>query len=159
MIRLAGQHITGAPPTARVVTSAYSRVWIIGRTLAGDRRDQRAAHTLMTHYSLTSLTGRHPSFPAGCTPGKPKTYPTPKDGPGFLAALAVALKDNPPPVRDSTLLARLRPYGIGAGLAPDQAGLDPATLNALYQGVAAKATTLLQEAKASALVGAEQAAG
>ncbi|GAC1611203.1 MAG: DUF1254 domain-containing protein [Mycobacteriales bacterium] len=159
VIRLAGQSITDAPRGARIVTSPSRRVWIIGRTLAGDRRDQLAAHTLMTRYSLTSLTGRHPTFPPGCMAGKPKTFPTPKDGPGFLAALNAALKDNPPPVRDATLLARLGPYGVGAGLSPEKAGLDPATLNALYHGVETKATTLLQEAKTSALTGAEQAAG
>ena len=159
VIRLAGQDIGKAPRGARIVTSPNSRVWIIGRTLAGDGRDQHAAHVLMTHYRLTDLAGRSPHFAAGCTPGKPLTYPTPKDGPGFIAALDTALRDNPPPVRDSTLLTRLRPYGIGPGLSPSRAGLDPVTLTALYEGVAAKATSLLQEAKASALQGAEQAGG
>jgi hypothetical protein len=129
---------------------------VIGRTLAGDRRDQRVAHALMVRYRLTALDGSAPRFSTRCTPGTPKTYPTPADGPGFVAALNAALRDNPPPTRDGSLLSRLRPYGIGAGLSPERAGLDPVTLSALYQGVAARARALPQEAKAQALVSAEQ---
>ncbi|MCW2606992.1 MAG: hypothetical protein JWO60_1685 [Frankiales bacterium] len=156
VVRLAGQDVTRAPRGARVVTSPARRVWVIGRTLAGDARDQRVAHGLMERYRLTTLDGRAPAVPAGCVPGRPRTFPTPKDGPGFVAALNAALRRNPPPVRDSSLLSRLRPYGIGAGLSPERAGLDPVTVAALYRGVATRAATLPTEAKAPALAGAAQ---
>lgn len=159
VVRLAGQDVSAAPRGARVVTSPSRRVWVIGRTLAGDVRDQRVAHALMTRYRLTTLGGAAPSYPRGCRPGTPRRYPVPTDGPGFVAALNAALADNPPPVRDGSLLARLRPYGIGAGLSPDRAGLDPATRAALYRAVATRAAELPQEAKAQALAGAEQHGG
>ncbi|WP_148613387.1 DUF1254 domain-containing protein [Nocardioides rubriscoriae] len=135
----------------RVVTSAYRRVWVIGRTLATDRADQRRAYTLMKRYSLTLPDGTRRRFPDGCRPGAPEEHPTPTTGPAFVRRLNAALAHNPPPRRDRPLLERLRPYGIGPGLSPERAGLDPLTLRSLYAGIEAGAATLLTATKGDAL--------
>jgi hypothetical protein len=43
-----GRRVRGA----KVVRSEYRRLWVIGRTLAGGRADQRRAHRLMDRYRL-----------------------------------------------------------------------------------------------------------
>jgi hypothetical protein len=156
VIRLAGQDIGSAPRGAQIVTAPSRHVWIIGRTLAGDAADQRRAHSIMKRYTLTDLAGRVPQPRTQCTAGKPSTFPTPTDGAAFVSSLNAALRQDTPPPRDSTLLAQLRPYGIGAGLSPEKAGLDPVTLAALYRGVSTKASLLPQESAAQALVAALQ---
>jgi hypothetical protein len=156
VVRLAHQDVTGAPPGARIVTAPSRHVWVIGRTLAGDAADQRRAHALMTRYRLTDLAGRPTRLPARCTRSGPATFPTPTDGAAFVRSLNAALREDPPPVRDASVLAALRPYGIGAGLSPETAGLDPVTLAALYRGVTTKAELLPQEAAAGALTAALQ---
>jgi len=138
------------PGGAEVIRSKYRRVWIIGRTLATDREDQRAARRLMARYRLTLPNGRQRSFPKHCTPGKPEDHPTPADGPGFVAALNRALERNPPPRRDRPLLAQLRPLGVGPGLSPETAGLTPDVLAALYDGVAGEAAALPGAARVQA---------
>ena len=145
-----GSHGKPAAGT-EVIKSKYRRVWVIGRTLATDRKDQRKAQRLMAKYRLTRANGTERSFPKGCRPGDPKAYPTPTDGPAFVAALNRALKDNPPPRRDGALLAQLEPLGIGPGLSPQRAGLAPDVLAALYDGVADRAVTLPGTARAEAL--------
>ena len=151
-----GSHADQTPPGARIVVSDFQRLWVIGRTLAGDQADQQQAYGLMQQYSLTGLDGSRPSFPATCDPGTPSTFPVPTDGPGFIAALNAGLSANPPPAQDAPLLDALRPYGIGAGLSPDQATIDPATRTALYQGITTEAAALPQVAKASTLASAAQ---
>lgn len=147
------------PIGARVVSSPSRRVWVIGRTLATDTADQKRAYALMRQYSLTDLQGRRPVFARECTPGTPKPYPVPTDGAGYIAALNSALTATPPPSRDAPLLRQLRPYGIGPGLSPDKAGLDPATLQALYASIAAEATALPYQFKTTAVAGAAQHQG
>ena len=143
----------------KVITSPYRRVWVIGRTLATDRRDQLRALAQMRRYRLATLDGRSVQSPAHCAAGTPAVHPTPTDGAAFLNALGAALAQNPPPARDAPLLRTLAPYGIGPGLSPSRAGLDPATLAALYQGVSMEAQTLTTKAKGHALTVAEQHGG
>ncbi|MBS44047.1 MAG: hypothetical protein CMH83_12970 [Nocardioides sp.] len=138
----------------RVVTSKYRRVWVIGRTLASSTRDQRRAYRKMTQYTLTRPSGRARTFRDGCRPGKPASYPTPSDGETFVRRLNRALVTNPPPFRDRAILAELAPYGIGPGLDPDDAALDPATREALYAGIAGEAAYLPQSIKLRAVQGA-----
>ena len=157
VVRWAGHLGTAPVPRgARVVESPYRRLWVIGRTLAGDQADQQRAYHLMQQYSLSQTDGSRPTFRATCLPGHPSTYPVPTDGPGFVAALNAGLAENPPPAQDAPLLSALRPYGIGAGLSPDTAGLDPTTKAALYQGVSTEATALPLGAKVTPLVTAAQ---
>lgn len=132
-----------------VMISPFRRVWVIGRTLAGDRADQRRALALMRRYTLTPPGGER-RFPRSCRPGRPKRATTPA-GLAFLDALGQALRDNPPPVRDRPLLARLSAVGVGPGLRPERAGLPPATLAALVSGVSSTAAVLPSVAKATLL--------
>lgn len=143
----------------RVVTSPHRRVWVIGRTLATDRADQRRAFALMRRYRIRHLGGYERRFPKGCTPGEITAAPTPTDGASFIAALNAALAENPPPARDAPLLRRLAAYGIGPGLPPGAAGVDPVSRAALLTGVAAAARTLPSTAKLAALTAAQADGG
>jgi hypothetical protein len=64
----------------------------------------------------------------------PRTATTPT-GLAFLTALDTALRENPPPFRDTPLLRRLAPIGVGPGLSPVRVGLTPAVLQALVASV------------------------
>lgn len=127
-----------------VFRSKYRHIWLIGRTLAGGEADQAKAYALMRRYRLTKLNGRRFELPAGCHRGKgePSRYPTPTDGPGFIAALNRAMAKSPAPKRDRPFLDELKPLGIGPGLSPGAAGLPPAVLDALDDGAATEATAL-----------------
>lgn len=129
------------PKGMPVVKSKYRRVWVIGRTLAGDEADQKAAYKKMRKYSLARV-GREPkAFPKDCVPGEPGDYPVPTDGAAFLDRLNRKLANNPPPKRDAPLLEQLATVGVGAGLDPGDAGLTPDALAALYDSVTSQATS------------------
>jgi hypothetical protein len=138
------------PAGARMVRSPSRRVWVIGRTLARGKADQRRAFRLMRRYRLAPPGGPR-RFAKGCRPGRPKQARTPS-GPAFLNALGRALRQNPPPARDRPLLARLATVGVGPGLRPERAGLGADTLAALVESVDATAE-LLPEAVRSSLDG------
>jgi len=142
---------TRAPKADRTIKSRFRRVWVIGRTLATDAADQRKAQKLMAQYALTLPNGNERSFGKGCEPGQPGVFPTPADGPGFISALNEALAENPPPKRDDALLAQLEPLGVGPGLSPEEAGLAPDVLAALYKGVADEAAALPLAARLQSL--------
>ena len=142
-----GKHRARVPAGAEVIKSKYRRVWVIGRTLATNQKDQRKAKKLMAKYRLKRLGGGERSYPKKCKPGKPDEFPTPTDGPGFIKALNKALEKNPPPRRDKPLLKQLKPLGIGAGLSPQKAGLSPDVLDALYGGIAGEAAVLPTSSK------------
>jgi len=127
-----------------IIKSKYRRVWLIGRTLAGDEADQATAYGTMKRYKLLKPIGKKFKLPADCHRGKgePTKYTTPTDGPGFIAQLNEAMVNNPPPKRDQPLLDELAPLGIGPGLDPADAGLQPDVLDALYDGVAGEAADL-----------------
>jgi hypothetical protein len=127
-------------PGARVVRSPSRRVWIIGRTLAGNLADQHRALRAMRRYTLTPPGGRR-HFPARCRPGHPRKAATPT-GLAFLDALGTALRRNPPPARDRAVLARLAKVGVGPGKRPERAGLPPAVLDALVAAVNSTAAAL-----------------
>ena len=142
-----GRRLRGVP----VVRSKYRRVWVIGRTLASDKPDQRRARKLMARYGLTPLRrlagASAPAFTGGaaasaaCDPGKPRKSPVPT-GLRFFDALGRALKQNPPPARDRPLLDRLAEVGVGPGRRPSKEGLDPAVLDGLRQGYELESTEL-----------------
>ncbi|CAB4692074.1 MAG: DUF1254 domain-containing protein [Actinobacteria bacterium] len=142
---------TPASAYDRVVTSRYRYVWVIGRTLATGAADQRRAHRLMLRYTLTGPDGTQRTFPRSCRPGPPDQHPTPTDGAAFVRRLNTALAQSPPPARDDPLLTRLAAYGIGPGLSPEDAGLDPVTLEALYTGISTAAMLLPREVTVRAL--------
>ena len=132
-----------------IIESKYRRVWLIGRTLAGDEADQAKAYDIMKRYKLLKPNGNRFKLPADCHRGKgePSTYPLPTDGADFVAQLNEAMVNNPPPKRDRPLLEQLAPLGVGPGLSPDDAGLDPDVLAALYEGVEDEQATLATASK------------
>ena len=134
-----------------VIESKYRRVWVIGRTLATDRADQRAAYRKMTEYSLARLNREPRKFAKGCDPGEPGEFPTPTGGKRFVAKLNRKLASNPPPRRDRPLLDDLATVGIGPGLDPKRAGLSPDALDALYAAVSAEAASFPTTARIRAL--------
>ncbi|MFN8112583.1 MAG: DUF1254 domain-containing protein [Solirubrobacterales bacterium] len=146
---------TGKPakskPRMPVIKSKYRRVWVIGRTLATDRADQREAYAKMRQYGLARI-GRDPkTFPKDCDPGTPGEFPTPTDGKAFIGKLNRWLAQNPPPKRDDPLLAELAPLGVGPGLSPEDAGLAPDVLDALYSSVTAEAASFPTATRIDAL--------
>jgi hypothetical protein len=138
-------HRGSAVRGARVISSHYRYVWVIGRTLAGDRADQRKALTLMRQYTLTPPGGTL-KFAAHCRPGQPISA-KPATGLAFLDELGAALKRSPPPAADRRVLARLRSVGVGPGLTPQQAGLSSAALDALVSALDQEAKALPVQAK------------
>jgi hypothetical protein len=127
-----------------IIKSKYRRVWLIGRTLAGDVADQEKAYGIMKRYELLKPNGKKFKLAADCHRGKgePSKYPLPTDGADFIAQLNRAMVNNPPPKRDQPLLDELAPLGVGPGLSPDDAGLEPDVLGALHQGVEQEQATL-----------------
>lgn len=136
-------------PKANVIKSKYRRVWVIGRTLAGDAADQATAYDLMKRYRLQKLNGQKFKLPADCHRGKgePSKYPTPTAGPEFISQLNQALVNNPPPKRDQPLLDQLAPLGVGPGLSPEDTGLPADVIGGLYGGVSAEAAALPTRSK------------
>jgi hypothetical protein len=127
------------PPGTRLIRSAYRRLWVIGRTLATDRPDQRRAIRLMRRYRLTP-PGGGPDL-SGCRPNRPRQARTPT-GLAFLNALGRGLRENPPPARDRAVLRRLAEVGVGPGRSPSRARLAPDVLQALVAGVDSTARAL-----------------
>lgn len=140
-------------PEGNVIKSKFRRVWVIGRTLAGDEADQQKAYDLMKRYRLTKLNRSKFKLPDDCYRGKgePSSYPTPTSGPAFISQLNEALVNNPPPKRDDPLLERLAPLGVGPGLSPESTGLPQDVIDALYDGVSAEAAALPTRARLSFL--------
>ena len=122
-----------APEGATPITVDDRRIWIIGRTLAGDPADQLAANALMRHYALTPPGGA-PAVP-DCPPGVRPTEARRPSGLAFLDGLSAAMEDNPPPARDAAFLQRLAPIGVGPGRRVAQARLNPLSRVALEQTV------------------------
>jgi hypothetical protein len=131
----------------------YRRIWVIGRTLATGRRDQARALRLIGDYRLSPPGGPR-RFAAGCRPGRVRRAPR-LTGLQFLDRLSAALRENPPPRRDRTQLRRLARIGVGAGLAPERAGLTAVAMHSLVTAVNATAASLPALAKATILAQAK----
>jgi hypothetical protein len=134
---------------ATVIRSRYRSVWVIGRTLATTRVDQRRAVALMRQYRLSPLGGPR-TFRSTCKSTTPATVSLP-DGLAFLTALDAALKRYPPPARDHAVLAQLKRIGVGPGVKPKDAGLPAATLAAAVAGVNQETVSLPTSAKGQIL--------
>ncbi len=144
------------PGTTRF-KSKYRRLWVIGRTLASDKADQKVAYKLMKRYSLSQPGGGKRKL-RSCQPGSPVEAKTPT-GLAFLDALGKALAQNPPPARDKDILDRLATAGIGPGMYPTREGLPADVLDALGAGVDAEAAALPARARGNALVQAQANGG
>ena len=149
------------PKGVKRFKSSARRLWVIGRTLVRGNKDQAKAKKLMAQYrlgTLSSLTaGKGLSKPRNLTPGRPKTVePT---GIAFLDLLSAGMTDDPPPARDAEIVARMRTFGIGAGLKPSTAGLPAPVLEGLAAGVDAAAASLPTEARLPILTQAKENGG
>ena len=147
---------TASRAACALLRSAYRRLWVVGRTLVHGDADLAAARRAMRGYSLTPLDGAGRPLPVhrpSRIVRRPRTAPV-LTGLAFLDALTDALAENPPPARDRPELARLARVGIVPGHHPSQAGLPPATLDALVAGVRAEAGDLPVQARAMVLRGA-----
>ena len=139
-----GPHFHGRLPRGvRRVRSRYDRVWVIGRTYLRGRSDLPALHRIQDGYAITPLsrwgTRYRPKRPRH--PDRTSTQATipgtvaGEDPLAFFAALGRQLRRFPPPAADRPLLAKLKAVGIGPGLDPRSAGLDPETLQGLRDAV------------------------
>ena len=128
----------------QVIKSKYRRVWLIGRTLAGDTADQAKAYDLMKRYKLTRPSGKRFGLPADCYRGKgePQKYPLPTTGPTFVQALNQAMGKNPPPGRDDPFLAEVAPFGVGPGATSADVSVSQELLDAFLDGVDDERTQL-----------------
>jgi hypothetical protein len=107
-------------PGTRLIRSPYRRLWVIGRTLATDRPDQRRAIRLMRRYRLTPPGGG----------ARPERLPAEPPAPGAYADRpGVPERAGPRAAREPTAGARPRrapaPGGGGrrAGAQPSRARL------------------------------------
>lgn len=139
-----GPHFRGKlPKDVTRVNSPYDRVWVIGRTFVRNQADLVNVHKIQNEYSITPLSKFGTSWTAPAPKKRISNAPEatiPGTQPGedpiqFFVALDKQLKLFPPPARDKPLLAKLRPYGIGAGLDPLKAGLSAAALQGLRDAV------------------------
>ena len=149
------------PKGVKRFKSSARRLWIIGRTLVRGNKDEAKAKKLMAQYRLGTLAdltaGKALTKPRNLTPGRPKTVePT---GLGFLDLLSAGMTDDPPPARDADIVARMRNFGIGAGLKPSTAGLPAPVLEGLAAGVDAAAASLPIEARLPILTQAKENGG
>ena len=149
------------PKGVKRFKSSARRLWVIGRTLVSGKQDEAKAKKLMAQYRLGTLAaltaGKALTKPRNLTPGRPKTVePT---GIAFLDLLSAGMTDDPPPARDAEIVARMRNFGIGAGLKPSTAGLPAPVLEGLAAGVDAAAASLPTEARLPILTQAKENGG
>ena len=149
------------PKGVKRFKSSARRLWVIGRTLVRGNKDQAKAKKLMAQYRLGTLAaltaGKALTKPRNLTPGRPKTVEPP--GLGFLDLLSAGMTEDPPPARDAAIVARMRNFGIGAGLKPSTAGLPAPVLEGLAAGVDAAAASLPIEARLPILTQAKENGG
>jgi hypothetical protein len=136
------------PRGVKEIRSAYTRVWVIGRTYIKNAADTPNVVKIQNEYSLTPLdkwgTSHRPTMPKHLVK-RPTQFKVPGTQPGsdplaFFDALGDQLKRFPPPAADRPLLGQLAAVGIGPGMHPSSdSRLDAATLAGLRASVAAGA--------------------
>ena len=151
---------SGAPgpevPGVTTITVSDSRIWLLGRTLAGDEADRADAFALMSQYTVTPPAG--PQTFTDCAPFVPVEPPKP-EGTALLDAISAAMEQNPPPIRDAAELAELARIGVGPGLRVADAGLSPVAFRALDQAVRAAESSLPAVVSGSQYAGALRSQG
>jgi hypothetical protein len=118
------------PRGLKKISSPYTRVWIIGRTLVYDQADVKNVRRIQNTYRIVPPAKWNPAKPYAYAPPKPRRADRTTDNahiPGtgagedpaiFFDALGDQLKRFPPPRADARILAQLRTLGIGPGLHP-----------------------------------------
>jgi hypothetical protein len=105
-------------------------VWIIGRIMADGTADLPAAHAFQDGFTLKSADGSYAQrrFDVGMRPGE-----QPGDPARYVDVVAAALRANPPPAHEASLVASFAPLGIGADVS--SASLDGRQLAAIGNGI------------------------
>jgi hypothetical protein len=136
------------PKGLKKISSPYTRVWIIGRTLVYGQADVKHVRKIQDTYRIVPLKKWNLKKPYAYTPPKPKKpdrtindahvpgTATGEDAAIFFDALGDQLKRFPPPKADTPMLAKLKTLGIGPGLHPVAGGtLTDAQLQAMRDAV------------------------
>lgn len=109
-------------------------LWVIGRILVDGPQDVAAVNRLQDGFIVRPLANWMAGRPAAPQAFGPACDPkAPAEAEHFAAQVNAALRDNPPPVPEATLLARFAPVGIG----PDASALSAAQRDALTAALAA----------------------
>lgn len=149
------------PEGVKIFKSSARSLWVIGRTLVSGKQDEAKAKKLMAQYRLGTLAdltaGKALPKPRSLAPGRPKTVEP--SGLAFLDNLSAAMAADPPPERDADIVARMRNFGIGAGLKPSTAEMPEAVRQGLAEGVDAAAAALPVDSKLPVLIQAQANGG
>lgn len=133
-------------------------VWLIGRIQTNGPSDYDAVHAIQKQLSLVPLSAFGKVYSqSACGAVDPsvdmKTPPFQQvnsmDAGDYFKTMANAMKTNPPPDADASMLAKLKQLGIVPGQDFDISKVDPATARALQQSV--KSGQAQIRAKASTL--------
>lgn len=145
------------PKGVQELKSPTSMVWIIGRTQTNGPKDYAAVHAIQKQYRLVPLS----SFGKPYKPPASQIDPTVdmKKAPveavaamgttNFFNAMAMLLKDNPPPAADASVLEKLAKLGIVPGEKFDPSRLDPAVAKGLENALPAALEKLTAASKQS----------
>jgi hypothetical protein len=124
------------PKGVKKIKSPYDRVWIIQRTFAdqGSKKDIEKINRFQDRTTVTPLDkyGKKNWKPKNAKPKDTEVNDPPlPTGMDFYTRLGKELDKFPPPAADDAELEKLAEVGIGPGMDPGDAGLDPDTLQGL----------------------------
>ncbi len=121
---ITGPEFKGAIPAGMSELKAPTNmVWMLGRTQTNNKQDgATVVKTIQDGYQLTPASNWGTTYKPELQPvdtSLPKIPPPAlvenMDIEAFINRLNLLMKDNPPPVMDSAILAKLKKVGIGAG--------------------------------------------
>lgn len=98
------------PSQVTPIACPTDAVWIIGRIMAGGPADLSAAHAFQDRFGLTATDGSSAQrrFDVGMRPGE-----QPSDPARYVDVVAAALRANPPPSHETSLVSNFASLGIG----------------------------------------------
>lgn len=136
-----GQYRVKLPKGVKRIRSPYSRVWILERIFAEpeSKKDISKVHRFQKRTTVTPLSKYGKKNWKRPRPKKKDREADDFTLPQSLAyfnKLGTELEKFPPPAADATELEKLAEVGVGPGMRPDEAGLDPDTLDGLRDAVA-----------------------
>ena len=113
----------GGHRQGHVIKSKYRRVWVIGRTLAGDEADQTHGPRADEAIQADEAQRRRFKLPADCpTPDEPSEYPTPTTGRSSSHSSIRHSRTTRRRSATSRCSTSSRRSGSEPGLSPDDAG-------------------------------------
>ena len=153
-----GQGKVKLPGGVRKIKSPYDRVWIVQRIFAEPEsgKDIEKVHKFQKRTTVTPLSKYGKK---NWKPAKPKKkdkkvddYALP-EGLAYFNKLGRELEKFPPPAADAAELEKLAEVGVGPGLKPADAGLDPDTLSGLSDAVADGPSSVDADVRAAYIAG------